>query len=59
LDTNILVYAYDISEKRRREIAKALVDEVRDSREKKGGRKKRTGWFLHSVKGDETAKKGS
>jgi predicted nucleic acid-binding protein len=31
LDTNILVYAYDISEKRRREIAKALVDEVWDS----------------------------
>lgn len=31
LDTNILVYAYDVSEKRRREIAKALVDEVWDS----------------------------
>jgi predicted nucleic acid-binding protein len=28
LDTNVLVYAYDVSEKRRREIAKALVDEV-------------------------------
>jgi predicted nucleic acid-binding protein len=31
LDTNILVYAYDVSEKRRCEIAKALVDEVWDS----------------------------
>lgn len=31
LDTNILVYAYDFSEKRRREIAKALVDEVWDA----------------------------
>ena len=31
LDTNILVYAYDVSEKRRREIAQALVDEVWDS----------------------------
>jgi predicted nucleic acid-binding protein len=30
LDTNILVYAYDVSEKRRREIAKGLVDEVWD-----------------------------
>jgi predicted nucleic acid-binding protein len=30
-DTNILVYAYDISERRRREIARALVDEVWDS----------------------------
>jgi len=28
LDTNVLVYAYDVSERRRREIAKALVDEV-------------------------------
>lgn len=25
LDTNILVYAYDVSEKRRREVAKSLV----------------------------------
>lgn len=31
LDTNILVYAYDVSEKRRREIAKGLVDEVWDA----------------------------
>ena len=31
LDTNVLVYAYDVSEKRRREIAKALVDVVWDS----------------------------
>jgi predicted nucleic acid-binding protein len=31
LDTNVLVYAYDVSEKRRREIAKVLVDEVWDS----------------------------
>lgn len=31
LDTNILVYAYDVSEKRRRGIAKALVDEVWDA----------------------------
>ena len=27
-DTNVLVYAYDVSERRRREIGKALVDEV-------------------------------
>ena len=31
LDTNILVYAYDVSEMRRRGIAKALVDEVWDA----------------------------
>ena len=31
LDTNILVYAYDALEKRRREIAKGLVDEVWDA----------------------------
>lgn len=31
LDTNVLVYAYDVSEKRRREIAKALLDVVWDS----------------------------
>jgi predicted nucleic acid-binding protein len=31
LDTNVLVYAYDVSEKRRCEIAKALVDVVWDS----------------------------
>ena len=31
LDTNIFVYAYDVSEKRRRGIAKTLVDEVWDS----------------------------
>jgi len=31
LDTNVLVYAYDVTERRRREIAKGLVDEVWDS----------------------------
>lgn len=31
LDTNVLVYAYDVSEKRRREIAKDLLDDVWDS----------------------------
>jgi predicted nucleic acid-binding protein len=30
LDTNVLVYAYDASEKRRREIAKELLNEVWD-----------------------------
>jgi predicted nucleic acid-binding protein len=28
LDTNVLVYAYDVSEARRRAIAKGLVDDV-------------------------------
>ena len=28
LDTNVLVYAYDVSETRRRAIAKGLVDDV-------------------------------
>ena len=31
LDTNILVYAYDVSETRRRAIAKGLVDDVWDA----------------------------
>ena len=31
IDTNILVYAYDVSEKRRREIGRALMDEVWDT----------------------------
>jgi len=31
LDTNVLVYAYDVSERRRREIAKALVDDIWDT----------------------------
>jgi predicted nucleic acid-binding protein len=31
LDTNVLVYAYDVSETRRRTIAKTLVDEIWDA----------------------------
>jgi len=64
LDTNILVYAYDVSEKRRREIAKALVDEVWDSGGGVvtlqnlsefffAGREMGTGWFLPGLEGLE------